>query len=379
MLNDIYVTVGGIEYTRWKTLKINRSLESLSGGFELNITDVSEPENNNSWALRTQEECIIRIDDDKLIRGYIDNVQCETAKNEHKVTVIGRDITGDVVDCSYIEKKTSWSKITLLALTNTLIKPFGLRAKLDVGVTDTRSFQFSLNTNESIFDNLKKKALNFGILLITNNDGDILLTNSGSTKAGTILSLGIDGNILNATAMYDYTNRFSKYVIYAQAPSKQNRGAWKTNISVKVSSQDTGVLRYRPKLIKAGSPLSRSGAQEYANWEATVRAGKSQEVTVVVQGFRQSTNALWQLNSLVTIYAPLLYINPATEMLITSIEYILTSNGTFTKMTLKRKDAFDKSPIAAKTVKSVTSLGWNQLKKPKLSTQELLDTLAGQQ
>ncbi len=360
MLNDVYITVAGEKFTRWKSIKITQSLETLTSSFDLLVSGNPDIESNDDWPLRTQEECIIYIGDDKLITGYIDNVTAEIQKDSHRISIRGRDKTCDLVDCSYISNKNSWGKTTLLALANISAKPFNLRAKLDTGVSDSRSFQFTLNSSESIFDNLSKKAKNYGLLLITNRDGDVLITNSGNTRAVDALTVG--GNILEASAVYKYDNRFSDYIVYAQAPSKQNRGAWKTNINIKVTSEDAGVLRYRPKLIKAASPLGRSGAQEYANWEALVRAGKSQEINVKVQGFRQSSGDLWTINNLVDVYAPTLFVNPATEMLITSVEFSYDKSGMFTKMALKRKDAFEAKPISAKKVKAVASLGWDKLK-----------------
>jgi len=116
------------------------------------------------------------------------------------------------------------------------------------------------------------------------------------------------------------------------------------------------VNRFRPLIIQAEGKMNRSRAQQRANWEANVRAARSQSVTLTVQDFVQGNGDLWDINQLVSVFAPVLYINPATELLITSTEYIINASGSFTRISLKRADAYQALP--PKTVKSQNKLGW---------------------
>ena len=58
--------------------------------------------------------------------------------------------------------------------------------------------------------------------------------------------------------------------------------------------------------------------------------------------------------------------------MIVNVSYILDSNGTYTKMILKRKDAYMANPIKPKATKN---FGFDILDKQKVSISELLKDL----
>lgn len=360
MSDIITLSVGGEEFSGWTSIKLNRSMEALTGSFEFIFTDKTNRIANLDWPVRPQDECIVKIGNDKILTGYVDKVTPTITKDSHSIKVYGRDKTSDLVDCSYIETKSSFAKKTMYTLAKTLCEPFNINVKLDPSVDDTKIFQFTVNQNDSIFNNLKKKANDLGMLLITNAKGELVITNAGTNSFDDSLEYGY--NILSANISYDYVDRFSQYIMNSQSLYKQGKSSWGTNIKVKASAVDEGVKRYRPKLFKASSPLSRAMAQDKVNWEALIRAAKSQTVNVTVQGFRLRDNkTLWGINNLISVYIPPLYINPAIELLISGIEFTIDNFGSFTKLVLKRPDAYTSKP--EKTIKaSSLSLGWDKLK-----------------
>jgi prophage tail gpP-like protein len=110
-------------------------------------------------------------------------------------------------------------------------------------------------------------------------------------------------------------------------------------------------------LIDADGEINSKRAQLRANWEANVRAAQSQEVNVTVQGFFEEDGVtLWEPNKIVEIFAPALYLNPPTEMLITGVNYELSESGSKTTLNLKRPDAFTVEP--APTVKGDKKVGF---------------------
>ncbi len=357
----VHISVDGIKYTGWLSLNISKSIETLTSSFQLRVADKDNQTSNADWLLQTQKECKIYIDDELGITGYIDSVNASISGDSHTIKISGRDKTADLVDCSYVETPRSFKKIKLLSLANTLLTPFGLIAKLGVNVTANDRFQFTVNTTDSVFKNLNKKAQDFGLLLITDAKSNLIIANSGDVTIDDSIEYG--RNILSANVSYDYTDRFRDYTIQAQTLSKQVPGKWARNISVKGTASDSGIIRYRPKLIKNSSPLTSTGAQENAKWEALIHAAHSQTVSVTVQGFRDTNGNLWDVNRLISVDIPPLYINPALEMLITSVEFSLSDSGSTTKLSLKRSDAYTSKPYRKKSVKSVNKLGWDALKR----------------
>jgi len=353
--NTVYIAVDGIKYSGWKKLSIKKSMESLANSFSLTVTDEDNQLSNSTWKLQTQKEAVIRIGGDKIITGFIDSVRAAITPDSHEITVAGRDKTADLIDCSYTGDQTSFSKINFLNLATELIKPFNIPIRLKEGVNVGTTFRFTVNSGETVFAALERKARELGILLLTDPEGNLLLSNNTKEKADDSLIFG--NNIISGDANYTFTNRFSVYIVRGQR-SGTSGSSWGggSGINVQGIGIDDGVSRTRPLIIRADSQMDSSLAERKAEWEALTRAAKSETITVMVQGFRQSSGALWDVNKLVDIYAPPLYANPTTEMLITNMEQTLDENGTRTKLTLKRADAYVAEPKA--TVKKQKNLGW---------------------
>jgi len=248
----------------------------------------------------------------------------------------------------------------------------------DVDITET--FAPTVNKSDSVFDNINKKAKDLGLLVITNSEGNVLLTNSGTTKCNDVLEYG--KNILRGNVSHTYSERFSKYILESQSLPKLTKGIWSTNLRIKSESIDECIKRYRPKLIKSSRPLTNSIAKKTVQWESNYRAGQSQSFNITVQGFRESNGDIWEINKLIDVYAPTLYINPMTELLIVGVTFSLSDAGSTTQLQLKRKDVYDKKPSIPKNITPVNSLGWDQLTKHKsggdVTNLTIGDTVLGQ-
>lgn len=361
--NDISISVGGKKYTGWKSVQITQSLETLSSQFMLSVVDKHDQKSNEDWLLRPQDECVIYLGDDKLITGYIDDVSNNIAADTHEIKINGRDKTGDLVDCNYIEPLNSWSKKNLFNFAITLCEPFGIGVSKSSDIDISQTFAPTVNKSDTVFENINKHAKDLGILFITDSEGNVLLTNSGNTKTNDVLEYG--KNIKRGNVSHTYSERFSKYILEAQTSIKSNNAGWGSNIKIKAETSDDGIKRYRPKLIKSSRPLTNAIAKKTVQWESSYRAGQSQTFNITVQGFRQSNDDIWKINTLVDVYAPPLYINPMTELLIVGITFILNESGSITQLQLKRKDVYTKKPGTPKNVKAVNSLGWDRLNRQK--------------
>lgn len=340
-MSDVTITIEGQKFSGWTSFDIARSIESLTGSFSMTVTDDVNQKSNLDWPLQTQKAVQIKVDDELLITGFIDKVNTVINAFTHSITISGRDKTADLVDCSadLVAQKFSFNRTNILQLAEALANPFGIKVEVQDGTDVSKIFKLSLNTGETIFELLDRKAKELGIILTTNTRGSLVLGNSQREISTSTLRLG--DNIKEGTADFDYKNRYSDYKVIGQ--SKESKD-WRANINIKAVSSDEGVIRFRPLLIQASGEINAARAQLLANWEANVRAARSQSIEVVVQGFFQENGNIWDINKLVQIFAPALYVNPPTKMLITGIVYILNNEGSSTRLTLKREDAFEVDP-----------------------------------
>lgn len=104
-------------------------------------------------------------------------------------------------------------------------------------------------------------------------------------------------------------------------------------------------------VIRAEGTVDPQKAQDRARWEAAARVGKSANLTLTVQGWRQENGDLWKVNHLAHVLDPLLTADG--EFLIVSVNYVLSSQGTLTTMNLSPKAAYELIPADPDPTKDI--------------------------
>lgn len=350
MPNEITIQVDGLDYSGWTDVTVRRSMETLCGQFNMTTVDRWSI-NNQDWVIYPGKRCRVSIGLDTIMEGYVDQVNPSIQAENHTISIIGRDATADLIDCSASDNPGTWNNLTLLKLAKAMADPFGINVVSEVGLGDT-FVKFSIQSGESVFDALSRAAQKRHVLLLTGRVGNLVITNTGSDVAFDKLVMG--QNVITAAGGYDYTNRFSEYTVKGQDRAVGD-GWSKSTISPKGQAIDQEVTRYRPKIMKASGVATKQDVLNQAAWEANVRAAKSFKATVGVVGFYQTNGDLWEINRIVNVDIPelLLY----GSMLISAAEYRQSNNGSLTTLELTRPDAFTSEP--EKTVKAKRDLGWS--------------------
>ncbi|MGE4406037.1 phage baseplate assembly protein [Pseudomonas sp.] len=334
---DVILTVNGQRYGGWTEVEIRRGIEQVSGTFELTVTERWAGQ-DQMWPIRQGEECTLTVDGAVLISGYVDEILPFFDDQEHSVTVVGRDKTGDLVDCSAIAKTGEWKGRTLLQVARDIAAPFGIKVTAEVPVGAPFKTA-ALQEGESAFEALERAARMRGVLLISDAQGDLVITRAGRERVGTALVQG--QNILSGRATFSLRDRFSTYICKGQDLGSD----WSTpeqNAQPKAEAKDAGVSRYRPLLIVAEDVADAKGLKDRALWEAAVRLGRSARPAITVQGWSHE-GGLWLPNRLVPVDCPYLYL--AREMLIVAVSYRLGDQGTTAEIELCRPEAFELLPV----------------------------------
>src|SRR3546814_9154109 len=106
-----------------------------------------------------------------------------------------------------------------------------------------------------------------------------------------------------------------------------------TTSQARADSADAAVKRYRPLMIIADEQADTATLKKRAAWEATVRAGRSQTVTLTAQGWRDPAGAIWSPDLVVPVSASWLGID--ADLLLVSVQYMLSADeGSKTSLTL---------------------------------------------
>lgn len=343
--DDVSLLVNGKLYEGWEDVAITRSLRAISGGFTLGVSD-RWGDLEQAWQIVPGDECQLKIGKESLITGFVDRVSPAFTAGSRKITVAGRDKTADMVDSSAIHNPGSWMQISLLKLAKILAQPFGVKVTVDPTATAAAADLIpgvTITHGETSFELLEKYARQRGVLLTSDGAGGILITKAGTARANTSLVQG--ENLLEASADYDYKDRFSNYTVkFTAAPlSGDDVGV---DLSPKGSATDPDVKRYRPLLVIAETATTPALCRARAQWEAKVRAGKSSRMRCSVVTWRQGDGSLWKFNTRVQIDAS--WLGVKTEMLISTVTMKKGNDGTITELELERVDAYSPDPTLKK-------------------------------
>lgn len=348
--NDISIIIDGQAYTGWEEVTIHSSIERLTSSFEVKLSDKIE----GNLKLLSQKRCTIKIDSDLVLTGYVEKIDISVEKDSHALTISGRDLLSDLVDCSVIGPPYEFRNKTLAQHIDHFVQPFGILFKYDKGVfSNARKMDVTLSPGDSVFEAIDKARRQEGVLLYSDPQGRMLMGYSGKESSVDALIWG--KNIKKANIVYDDSNRYKDYYVRGQDTGGNGFDDFGVTIDVVGRAIDPRVIRYRPIMIHAEGEVNKASAKKRAEWEALVRSAGSSVLQVVVAGFRQGNGALWKKNTIAPVYIPSLYIN--SDMLISEVSFTKSGSGSETALTLKRPDAFAPEPVFA--IKQKQQIGFD--------------------
>lgn len=333
----IEIKVSGNLYGGWKRASVQFGIEQIANSFELEVTD-RWPGQLTPRPIRRGEPCQVLIDNEVIITGYVDDTDPEYDDKSHGITVSGRDVTGDLVDCSAIHKSGQWSNATLDKIVRDICKPFGINLVIQTELGAAFS-TFSIQEGETAHECIDRACRMRSVMPVSNGKGNLVLTRASS---GSPIDSLVEGeNLKYAKGNFGMRERFSKYIIKGQ-----DRGSDDDFDSPEIHSQPTAIViddfvkRYRPLIVIAEDRGANATYKQRAEWERNVRRGRSSRATLRVNGWRNKTGALWRANTLVHLFAPT--IGADADLLIVSGSFILDEEaGEITELTVVGREAFD--------------------------------------
>lgn len=351
-MSDVSLSVSGMIYGGWTRVRITRSIEHMAGTFDLKLTD-RYPAENSKIDIALGTACKVAIDGETVITGYVFDSNPSFDAKSREIGASGRDVTGDLVDCSAINRPGEWLNVGLQKVVTELAKPFGIPVRVEAATGDAFP-KFRVEEGETAFEAIDRACRMRSLLAISDSLGSLVITKPGVARASVRLEEGV--NLLSGSAGYSQNERFSRYIVKAQQPGSDDLSIEQTT-HVVAEASDAGVTRYRPMQILAEDSADHKSALARARFEANVRAARSQSVNVRVQGWRQTEGGpLWSPNRLVAIKSDTLKINQ--DMLISQVINTKDGGGTISELTLLPPAAFDVEPVKEKKVKDQGALQW---------------------
>jgi len=342
----VEIKVNGNIYSGWKTARIPFGIEQIANSFELTVTDRWVGQ-DNPYPIRIGSGCEVLLNGEIVITGYVDDNSPEFDANTHAINIAGRDVTGDLVDCSAIHKTGQWANVTLDKIVRDICAPFGIKVLIDAPLGD-KFGTFSIQEGETAHECIDRACRMRAVMPVSDGKANLVITRA---KNGAPVAELIQGkNILYARGEFSLRERYSTYYIKGQdRGSDDNIDAPENHTQVSATSTDSFVKRYRPLIVLAEDKGAHATFKQRAEWERNVRRGRSARAIVRVNGWRNVSGDIWRANTLVRLTST--FLGADANLLIVGGTYILDENqGEVTELTLVGREAFD-LVVGVKTTK----------------------------
>ena len=343
--NEVVIEIEGNNLSDFINGSVDIKFDQFCNSFSFKTTKDLGKEYN----IFPEDECRIFINGKLAMTGVIDTVSPSEDPSESTVDVTGRDRTCDIVDSDFPEAISLSGEFTLETVIQKVLTALGLS---DIQVVnelgdELRSFTsadiVSAEVDKNAFDFINEYAQKVSAILITNAEGNIVITRAGEQRYNEILVNKVgegneDNNIISSSAGYDYSNRYYKYIVYSQSnanTSTQNVSI--SNVAQKGYAIDDEIRESRVLVIKANNACDSSVCTEIATLEANIRRANSLQYSCDVYGYETNDGNLWQVNRTIQVFDEDCEID--SELMIKGVSFNL-GEGAVTTLEFALADAY---------------------------------------
>jgi prophage tail gpP-like protein len=340
-VSDLVLKINDIEYRRFDDVAITISMDSISGSFGVSVMNFFKG-GSSAKDIKMGQSIIVEIDKQPVINGYVERMPVRYGKGFERMDIIGRDVTCDLIDCSFDFTPNEWKNQTVGNLIKNLCTPFGISVVIDSSViaqANTVVESFKATEGETVFEQIAELCRDHAIIPLSLADGKLTLTKATTDKYttdGLIQGVNIIGGYLDQSN----DNRFSSTKVKGYGIGTDNKSV-ADYVSCMGSFSDSVITRTRPTVIFAETLTNTKQCQNKAKFEARRRAGFSRIEDINVSGWTQSDGKIWDINKLVNVDD--YYTGYKQAMLINNVRFIFNERGEITTLSVVDKDTYNLS------------------------------------
>jgi prophage tail gpP-like protein len=337
--------IGNQQWIGWQRVAVTRALESIPASFDITVTE--KYPTTAEISIRPGDRCQVMIGPDLVITGHVDRYAAAISANDHTVRISGRSKSADLVDCAAFigDRDNPTFQIlggTALSIAQQLAAPYDVQISSIAGPgADIPTFR--INIGETVWEIVDRISRFSKLIAYDLPDGSVQLAQAGSEKQSSGFAQG--ENVEQASVSFAMDQRYSEYrgeLLSTQFLSVD--AGLNQPIRGKVA-RDSGVPRFRLRyIISEQSSMGRFLADDRALWEANRRYGRSQQVNVTCDSWRDRSGKLWSPNHLAPINIPVLKV-PQETWLIASVTFARDETGQHALLVLMPVAAFSAEPV----------------------------------
>lgn len=328
-MNVAELLVGGSKFRGWTGLRARRAVDEISGAFSIEYNDRWSP-NDEPWYIVPDDECELRFDDEPFITGYVERSAFRIDARSVQLNVEGSSKTGRLIKGSAVHKPGHWRQVTVSTIVSDLLAPYGMDSVVE---SDSTVSRFALEPSETVARALERLLSVTGQVMTSDAYGTLIVATARNTTERNTLPMG---RCVERVLDMDNSQRHSDYATIGQlAGTDEFHGDGLLSTGV---AHDPGVKLYSPKVLDTNGPGGSAYLSQRAQYEASVRAGRSRTVELVIAGARDATGRLFGPGNLVDYADP--YLGIEAELMISEVEINLSSAGMLTHLRLCPPNAF---------------------------------------
>ncbi|WP_308719184.1 phage baseplate assembly protein [Komagataeibacter xylinus] len=216
------VIVNNRTLTSYVTAETMTDLMDITGSFRIDYSDQGRlapieglmPE----WGpIRENDPVTILINGHPVMLGWVDEVDGEIDGNMARCEIMGRDVTGDLVDCSANAMGPyEYRGLGLLEIVTRLCAPFGITVTQDTDLGAPFGV-VAVDPAEPVMATIEKLSRQRGVLVTSNGIGGLVLTQAGRSRA--VDSIQLPGNCLGTRFQLSSRERYSDVYVKGQFKS----------------------------------------------------------------------------------------------------------------------------------------------------------------
>jgi len=333
----VTLRVNGQIHQGWQEVRITRGIERAAADFSLAMTTQFFP-------VKAGDAAEIYIGPDRVLTGFVDDVEKQGDAERMRATVAGRSRSADAVDSSAVHRPGQWNGVKIERIAATLAQDCGVNVVTEAD-TGAPIIEYRIQQCETVIAAIQRLCALRGLLASDDERGSLVLFRAANGRSGAWASpirFGGDGNAKAMTSRSSQRDRFHSYIVKGQ------QGGFDLDDPAQIAGPeataiDRGIRQNRRLVVMAETSADTGRCQDRAAWESAKRLAAGTRVEATVQGWRQMPGGpLWRANALSRVYSELHGID--ADMLIVEVSYAIGEQGTETRMSLAPSAAFELLP-----------------------------------
>ncbi len=313
---------------RFESASVIRTIDTIADAFSMNIN--IETDKSILYLIKPfgYENVEVYLDNEKLMTGTIYNVNAKVDSEKRLIPIEGFTNTIDLVD-SVSKPPYKYVNKTLNQILTTIIKQNGNKVKVVDKVKNTFKFKRAIiEPEEKIFDFISKLAQQIGVILTSNQDGNIEIIKT-DTKVKSVATIMTNQIIApNIEMSWNGRERYSEYVELTKRKKK----------STKKIEKDELVTRPRYMAYHADE-LDKDKKDSVVN-KKNRTISDSISINLPVNGFYREPGKRWKEGEKVTIQFEELWLKKGMDFLIRSVEFVSSPEEKLTNLGLVLPESY---------------------------------------